>query len=241
MTREQAKDILAAYRPARDDDEPLVVKALALARQDAELQSWYEAQRQLDDAIRAKLQRAAAPVDLSALIHADVAARQSSHWRKLLPLAACLVLLGVLAGVWWSREHAPAGSFARCESDMAAFLKTFPALEVQTEKQSEMRQWLASRHRLAQIELPAGLEKFPGIGCRTVQWRDKQLALLCFMVDGEVVHLFVMRGDEFPAATLATAPQIGQSGTFTTAAWRNGEFAYLALTQGDAAFLRAHL
>lgn len=241
MTRAQAKDVLAACRPGRDDREPLFIEALAFARQDAELQSWFEEQQLLDESIRAKLQQAAAPPRLLEQIHAGVAARHAHAWRKWWPLAACLVVLGLLAGVWLNRDHEPAGSLARCRSDLATWLKTFPALEVQTGKAAEMRQWLADRHGLPGVELPGKLATFPGIGCRTVQWRDKQLALLCFMVDGEVVHLFVLRASEFPADRLAAVPQMTASGGFTCAAWRQGQFAYLALTRGDESFLRTHL
>src|SRR5262245_41938474 len=103
MTRQRAIEILQAYRPGRDDDEPLCIEALDFARRDLELQAWFEKQNQLDAAIRRKLLQASTPSDLLAQIHAGVAARRARRWQQSLALAACLVLVGVLAFFWINR------------------------------------------------------------------------------------------------------------------------------------------
>ena len=241
MTREQAKDILAAYRSGLDNDEPLMREAMAMAGRDAELRAWFEEQQRFDAAFRRKLDSLPSTGNLEAAIHHGVSMRRTRVWRQRLALAACLVALGMAAWFWLNPALTNRDVLARFRSHMAEQLATFPQLDLETEQHAAMRQWLAERHSIAQVELPAGLEKFPGIGCRTMQWQGRDVALLCFMVDGEVLHLFVLRADAFPPGKLSESPLLASSGRFSTAAWRHGDVAFVALTPGDEAFLRAHL
>jgi len=239
MTREQVMEVLEAYRPGVDDTEPLIVEALALAEQDHELRSWLEQQQALDGAIRRKLLTTEPGDHLLSQVRAGIAAREARSWQRWVPLAACLVLLAALAGFLVKhRVSDRATDFAGYRMDMAELLQTFPRLDRETDKLEVMRQWLADKHGLTRAEIPDGLRQYPGIGCRTLDWRGKELALLCFMVDGEVVHLIVMRQSDFPGDSFGETPEIVAAGKFTTASWKQGDTAYLALTRGNAAFLQ---
>lgn len=121
---------------------------------------------------------------------------------------------------------------------MAQFLREFPKLDIATDRLPEVREWLSQQHPLVKADLPKELERFPSIGCRTVEWHGKKLALVCFMVEGQVVHLFVMPRNTFPDAGSSATPTLAKVGSQNTASWANGENLYLLVTQADKAVLQ---
>lgn len=169
----------------------------------------------------------------------SVVAKEGRRYRPALAIAACIALLGLVAGLWLNRAPTAApGSFAAYRADMAQFLRTFPKLDIATDRLPEVHEWLRQQHPLTQANVPRALEQFPSIGCRTVEWQGKKLALVCFMVEGQVVHLFVMPRNTFPDANTFANPQIAKVGSLNTASWSSGDNQYLLVTQADKALLQ---
>ncbi len=167
------------------------------------------------------------------------AAKDGRRYNLTLAMAACFALLGLLAVLWLNRTPAAApGSFAAYRTDMAQFLRTFPQLDLTTDRLPEVREWLSQQHPLMKADLPKALEPFPSIGCRTVAWQGKKLALVCFMVQGQVVHLFVMPRDTFPDAGSSTTPTLAKVGSQNTASWASNDNQYLLVTQADKVVLQ---
>lgn len=243
MNREAAKIVLAACRPnGADANDPLVAEALALVQCDAELRAWFEAEQAADKAIAAKLKAAPLPEDLLARVRSGIQARIAVRSRRRSPtlaMAASLALLGLIAALWFNRTPtAPPGTFAAYRVEMTQFLRTFPQLDLATDRLPEVRAWLSQQHPLVQAKIPTGMERFPSIGCRTVEWQGKKLALLCFMAEGQVVHVFVMPRTAFPDALLAAAPTFAKVGPQNTASWASDENLYFVVTQADESLLR---
>ncbi len=243
MNREAAKIVLAACRPnGADANDPLVAEALALVQRDAELRAWFAAEQAADKAIAAKLKTAPLPEDLLARVRAGTQARLAVRSRRpSLPLAmaASLALLGLIAALWLNRSpSAPPGTFAAYRVEMTRFLRAFPKLDLATDRLPEVRAWLSQQHPLVQAKIPKGMERFPSLGCRTVEWQGKQLALLCFMAEGQVVHVFVMPRTAFPDALLTPAPIFAKVGPQSTASWASDDNLYLVVTAADEALLR---
>lgn len=243
MNREEAKSLLLACRPnGADARAPHLVEALALLEQDVELRAWFEAEQAADVAIAAKLKAAPLPEDLLEQIRAGTQARIARRPRQhsfALAMAAVFTLLGLIAVLWLN--HAPSavpGSFAAYRTDMAQFLREFPQLDITTDRLPEVRAWLRQQHPLTQANIPKALEAFPSIGCRTVEWHGKKLALVCFMVEGQVVHLFVLPRDTFPDAGSSTTPTLAKVGSQNTASWASNDNQYLLVTQADKAVLQ---
>lgn len=120
---------------------------------------------------------------------------------------------------------------------MAGFLVDFPKLDLATEQWPDILRWLTNKPALARAEVPAGLQEFPGLGCRELKWRGKTLMLVCFAAQGEVVHLFVVPRAGLPDAPFTSTPAFARVKSWSTASWTHGEIAYLALTKGNQAFL----
>ena len=243
MNREAAKIVLSACRPnSADANDPLVAEALVLVQRDAELRAWFEAEQAADKAIAAKLKAAPLPDDLLERVRAGTRARIAGRSRRpslTLAMAASLALLGLVAALWFNRTpSAPPETFAAYRADMTQFLRAFPKLDIATDRLPEVREWLSQQHPLVQAKIPKGMERFPSLGCRTVEWRGKKLALLCFMAEGQVVHVFVMPRTAFPDAMLTPAPTFARVGPQNTASWASDDNLYLVVTQADEALLR---
>jgi hypothetical protein len=242
VNREEAKSVLVACRPnGADANDPLFAEAMALVKNDAELRAWFEAEQAADKLIAAKLKAAPLPPDLLARVRAGTQARIVGQPRRSLPalaMAASFAVLGLIAALWLNRApSAPPGSFAAYRADMAQFLRDFPKLDLTTDRLPEVRDWLSRQHPAVRAKIPQGMERFPSIGCRTVEWQGRKLALVCFMVEGQVVHLFVMPRTAFPDAGLGSTPSFAKVGPQNTASWSNEDNLYLVVTSGDAAIL----
>src|SRR2546430_17331964 len=99
MNREEAKEILALYRPGIDDpNEPDIAAALELTKEDAELARWFAEQSALYNATRQKLKELPVPDQLLERILANPG-RTPLLWRSplLWAAAAAIVLFAGLA------------------------------------------------------------------------------------------------------------------------------------------------
>lgn len=245
MTSEEAKIVLHAYDPdVGASDDPRMTEALEQTRRDPELLAWFNQQRELDAAVRDKLQEVRVPTGLAGKILAGrKPASQPRQKRYLIPmaLAASLAFLGLLGVLVMERFKPPISEFAAMQADMAGFLVEFPKLDLATDQWPGILSWLTQKPALAGAEIPPGLRKFPGLGCREVKWRGRSLMLVCFAAQGEVVHLFVLPAATLPDAPSDATPAFARVKGWSTASWRQGEISYLALTKGSEAFLKSLL
>ncbi|MCI0744312.1 MAG: hypothetical protein L0Y58_02800 [Verrucomicrobia subdivision 3 bacterium] len=249
MTREQARRILELLPSGGEAPaDPETAAALELARRDPELMSWFQERQRLDRSIREKLRSARPPVDLLPAIVSgwkqQATIRKSNPWNhtRYLALAATVVLLfGIAAMIWTWMKPAEGARLTAFRADMTNFLKEFPKLDVYLERQSEVRQWLDQRPLYAKAEIPPQLRKFPAIGCRELAWRGENVALVCLMVDGEIVHLFIIPRDQAANSGARSEPRFAAAGRFATASWFRAGITYVAMTPGTKAFLKQHI
>lgn len=241
MNKEQARLILQATPPDGARDEALVAQALAVVRGDAELAAWWEKEQALDDAFRRKLREVPVP---DALADRIIHHRRRAAFRSqavYLPLAAVLVALGIVAAIFFGRTlREPKTEFAAFRDEMVLFLRgyrEFPKLDIETANLAQVRGWLGQKPWLTSTNIPASLGRFPAIGCREITWRDRKAALVCFMADGVVIHLFVLPASSF-AERVPPAGREFNRGRMATAVWREGETIYFAATKGTEEFLR---
>ena len=246
MNIEEAKLILAAYRPGTADDaDPHFAEALKLVRTDAELAAWFKAEQAADAALRAKLKSTPLPDDLLANIQSGLQERLNGRPRRNpfpLALAASIVVLGLLAGLLVFRPDPKAvpGSFAAFREDMSQQLQTMPSLDFNTDRLVEVREWLAKQPLGGEVELPEALTKFPSLGCRTMDWNGHKAALVCFMIEGEVLHVLVMPKGDLPDAPNEAMVYAKVNGR-NTATWTRGNHRFVAISQADESVMRAVL
>lgn len=244
MNSEEAKFILQAYRPDTEDDrDPRFVEALELLKQDPELAQWFEEQHRFDQAIRAKLTEVPVPRDLRSRILAGRSlVRPKAFYQRpaLLALAASIVLLLSVASLVWFQETEPNAEVA-WEQGMIDFLASDFRLEFPATDLNEIRDWLAAKTLASQSQLPARLENSPPIGCRTLQWNDREVALICFRANQHVVHVFMMNRSDWPQLETPGRPRMDSMDGWATACWGDDQTHFFAATQGDQAFLETLL
>ena len=238
MTDEEAKLILHAHRPGgQDANDPDVNAALEHVRTRPELLNWFEQQQQSDAALSRKLKQVAAPEGLlESLVPPQPAA--APGWP---PLAAAAAIAFLLVGsLWWASQNKNRPlEFAALRREMAHQLVQFPNLDLEAERWAELEQWLSTDPAWAQARIPAALQRFPGIGCRNLEWRGAKLGLVCFSVQGEVLHVLLIPPSALPELSLPLQqPEMLSVGRWNTAAWRDANLGYLVLTRASPSLLQ---
>ena len=246
MTNDEAREILSAYRPGTEDDhDPTFAEVRQMLETDASLRSWFDRERGLDGAMRRHLADIPVPVELLPRLLAApklVPAPRSPSLLRWLPLAACLALLLGLVAFWPGGPEASKTRFQAYQTHLADWLAAFPPLEREAEKLADLKSWLRGQPGgLADFTLPAALERFPTIGCRRVQWRDRTATLVCFMVDGESVHVVMLPGPSLEGAPAFSTPEFERAGELNLASWSRDGTLYVVLTKAPDAVLRRSL
>ncbi|MCS1409743.1 MAG: hypothetical protein M2R45_02928 [Verrucomicrobia subdivision 3 bacterium] len=243
MDKEEAKYLLQSYRPSgRDAEDPHFAEALSLARIDPELQSWFFRQQEGSKALSEKFQEIPVPKDLKARILMGKLEHQVQHrWAFKHTLAIAVAVLLLLTPIaFYLNRFEPAGpkTYAALKLDMGNYLSRFFVLEMQSEDPDEIREYLKSKHGFANFKIPAALAKHPGIGCQMIDWHDQEVALICFDIEQEVVHLFIlgpMDAEDAPTSVIPKFEQVDRWATFT---WSEAERSYFVSTLGDRSYLK---
>jgi hypothetical protein len=203
-------------------------------------------EEKLDQSLRAKLREAAAPPAgleeeiLHGFREPKFQPAKILFFRPLAIAASIALILATALFLLNRRPDRTADDLTTFRIEMAAFLKEFPKLDYYSEKQADLRQWLGEREHFSRLNIPSALEKFPTIGCREISWQGKKAALLCFVVDGEVIHLISLPLDEWNGFTGSQAQFSKQSGR-NVATWKQGNAINVAITAGSEKFLRKSL
>lgn len=249
MTTNQAKQILLAYRPwTNDAQDPEVAEALALCPQDAELAAWFENQRAVQAAIRARLKAMPVPEGLRQQIVSEYQAREltAGRWRRTtIATAAALLLVVAVVSLWQNlpRQPEPEVGFATYRNRMVrAIVRTYAmAMELETNDVTQVRAHLAQRKAPADYVLPRNLEQTQTVGCGALSWQGKPVTMVCFrtgkpLPSGEKSDLFLFVINEQDLASLPQldAPQFARVSTLVTASWRAGGKVYVLAGMNEA-------
>ena len=246
MDESRAKFLLQSGPPrAADQTDPAFAEAHAQAAADPNLAAWVADQQELTAALGDKLKEIPVPANLREYILAGgaVSERRTVHSRRTwLALAAGFAVL--LATGWWQWNSSSAGKTANLASlraDMTTFLSGPFQLELYSPFLPALRGHLAERHQFINYEVPAKLAAGAGVGCRTVPWRDRQVMLICFTADHQLVHLMILPRSQLPDAPAPGQIVSKQLGEWATASWADGQNVYLASTLASAEFLKGFL
>lgn len=244
MNNDEAKFILSAYRPGGEDaSDARFAEALAQAERDPELTAWFEDARHFDGALSEAVQTIPLPPELRASIVAGgkiSRPRWSPTRRNFLALAAGIVLLAALAGVWF-QQRAP--QLALWQRDALAFIEVLgrdeASFDMQNKDVAVLQDWLQAQHAPAPASLPAALRNMPSLGCKTIDSAGRAVTIICFKMEtGEVIHLAVTN-PESSARTQATAPRFVEEDGWRTASWTESDHAYMLATKASEDALRA--
>ncbi len=240
MNNQEAKLILQAYRAnGQDASAPFFAEALEQSRRDPELQKWFAEEMVLNSRLQARLESAIPiPPGLKADLLALRKTVRPAPWSfQLVKLAAAAVIMLSVGAILFLLLRNPA--------QLASFRNTMALSSAQTQEHvafeshdiAKIQQWLQSRDMETNFDLPATLRAGIAQGCRLVNWNGHQATMICFMVNGEHMDLFVMAQNGLPDFHANGAPQFASANGLMTAMWASGGKVYL-LTGRDKELLQ---
>ena len=229
MTPAQARQVLLLCRPGSSDlQEPEVVQALEVARQDPALRAWYEQHCAFQTALRNKLRQIEAPADLKARILAQrKIVSLPVWWRRpvwLAAAAAVVLFVGVVAVT--IRARTP-DRFANFEARMVGAALRQYAMDLKTNDMQQVRQFLAAKGAPADYVVPKRLAQLPLTGAGFLHWRSQPVSMVCFnQGGGQMLYLFILDRSAVPDPPPAT-PQLAGLNRLQVAAWSRDGRSYL--------------
>jgi hypothetical protein len=230
MTKDEAKRILAAYRPGDQDRlDSYFAEALRAAEKDAELARWFGEEREFDRAVAAHLTSVPVPFALKTRILANMAPRTTTRLRWLAPLtaaaAAALILLALVLTVSRNSDQ-HSGSLTDYEQEMMSFVKLPPPLEMESLQIGPIKQWIVER-KAPLADIPPGIAAVETMGCRILSFRGHPVTLICFCHGQTVAHLFMVNRAALPALEAGRPPVLSSKGDWTIATWADQHYAYM--------------
>lgn len=260
MTSEQAKRVLALYRPGTSDgQDPAFAEALELTRRDPELNRWFQDQCQVYSAIRAKLKAARVPEGLKEQILAERKVNLPGFWRRRpvwLPAGALALAVGVITAVLYlqPRDDTSFWAFQDRETHVAMRGDLY-GMDVRTNNLRVIQAYLAAQRAPIGYVLPAGLAKaaaaghVTATGCAIPKWRGHPVTMICFKTGrplplGSSSDLWLFVAD---ARTMTHPPtdltitSLASANPVTMAAWTVGDKVYVLSAMGDADYLKQYL
>jgi len=253
VNNQQAKEILALYRPGTADaEDPFFAEALQRCDREPELKRWFDEHCTVYTAIRARFKQIAVPEGLKQQILSECTARAKIIWwqrPELLAVAAAIALLMGLA-VFWLRTPRPGeDTFGHYSTRMTGIARRGDYLmDFETNDLTQIRSYLAQHHAPADYVLPAGLRKVAATGCAVEGWQNTKASMICFrtgkpLPPGEAndLWLFVIDRSAVKDAPASSAPQFAKVNRFITATWAQGDRLYLLLTEGDQRTIQQYL
>jgi hypothetical protein len=236
MNNDEAKFMLQGYRPGgRDAGDPAMMAALEQARRDPALAGWFQREQAHGAAVAAKLREIAPPPGLRAAILAG--ARVSGRadpvrpaWRHpaWLALAAGFALLLGLAG-WW--RFAPVGGASFEEYAMNVVDRGF-VLGKRGDDLAELKSWLAGQRGPLPGVLPAEFAALRALGCRTLEYRGRDVSLVCFERGKREFHVFVARREDLPPGE-DSPPRFLARGDLVAATWTDARNRYVVVSDAN--------
>lgn len=245
MNSEQAKVILACYRPAVDDaSDPQVAAALRLAQTDPALAAWYAAQQAIDAAVHRKLTEIPIPPGLQTrLLSQRPATKSSVTWLGWWRLPAVSSLAALLLAGFIFLQALPT-SFRAYRHEMVEFVDKPYTLDFEVDDLAQARQLMKDSGYPSDYVLPGHLSDYPLEGGCKRSWRGEKVSLLCFGEEDEGkpdVWLFFAPADKLPGSRSDSDLRYTRVDEMITATWVADGIRYLAVAEADEMDLQGML
>jgi len=251
---------ILAHLLAADDhpplrEEPEFLKAREAMEADAELQKAYEEAKRFAEAHPVLIRTDVMPQDIRMRIsrtlekHSPFSVSRTvmelSPWtiRIQFAWAALLVLLlagmSVLSSYVLDQQHTQEMAVAyqnqppqdAFRSYVGQMVENLPVLQMRSRDTTEMVSWLHQNGSPA-ASAPSALMKEKGIGCANLKGPNGTVSLLCFKVDGEVLHLFITDNQAVNVSGIQPAMQM-KIQQRDAVQWNDAAHTYLLITHDE--------
>lgn len=254
MTHDQAKRLLATYRPWTNDAESSeFVEALTLTRSDAELGRWFIEHCAAQSGIHARFVNTTVPAGLKEQIVSEHKARlNAAKWRapRRVPVMVCALVVLIVVGFWSVRNLTgeSATSFAAYRGRMVRSALRAYSMDLETNSAPAIRAYLAQHQACPDYALPKALTDVASTGCGVLSWQGHRVAMVCFhsgrpLAPGEKtdLFLFVTERTAAPDVPATETPVFAKVNNLLTASWSQDGRIYILAALGDEAFLKKFL
>ena len=218
MKSEEAKQRLACYRPGKDDPgDAFFAPAFAATETDSALADWFRDQQQMDDALRERLRQSDIPQGLLASLRETESAGavvgasgegnvfRPTVWLRVAAVAA-LIAISFLAFDFFNQSADAVEDFRAGMAQMAA---QGMLMDHESEDLQDMKRWLVNHKAPVYDECPDCIGKMKGVGCKTVQWNDHEVSVICFRKDtGKIIHMFVIEKNALDQQSAAASGKL---------------------------------
>lgn len=235
MTPEQAKGILLLYRPGTADaEDPEMIEAVALARQEPELGRWFDQHRSYQAAMRAKFRELEAPEHLKLALLAGqrniLVPSVPAWWRRPVVWAAAAAVMLLLGLALFPRRPPVPDRFVNYRETMVSAAIGGYYMDWQTADMEQLRNSIGSKGAPADYALSPELQQLSLLGGAVLHWRGHPVTMLCFGHGAARTWLFVVKtsGLPDPPVTGSNASKVSQ---LFTAGWTRGNETYLLASE----------
>jgi hypothetical protein len=244
MNTQQAKEILALYRPGTADrEDPTFAEALAACDRDPELKRWLEDHCAVYETLRARFKETPIPEGLKEQILAERKIH-TTPWRRPAVLAAVVafLLVAVLA-VFLLRPR----ENAYLNQMVSTVLRGYGMVEIKDPE--KVLAYFIRGNSPSNYAVPAALQQKAALaGCAVETWEGAPVSMLCYdsgnpRFSGLPTDLWLLVVDSkvVPVSAPANAPAVAKVNRATTASWTADGKTYVLIADGDEAFLRKYL
>ena len=252
MNSQEVKKILALYRPGTaDDQDPLVMEALAAAWRDPQLRQWLRKHTDDFTSVRQKFDGIPVPDGLKQQIIAEQrihilpAVEKRNPW--VLVCAGAALMAAVLAVMFWLHPRQRI-DFATYRGRMVTKAQEIYGMELETNNLNAIRSFLAAKNAPAEYVLPRGIKNARPVGCATVRWQGRPVSMICFKSrrplepgDKSNLWLFIVDNNAVPDAPAGIPPVVTEVNQIVTASWTLGNKTYILALSGDETLLRQYM
>lgn len=242
---------LHAYDPRRGAPPTNdCAEAAEAALADPQLRQWWDNEQACDTALCRKIREAGAraPEDLKTRILAAAAhegvspnglPRFSWHWATFAGAAAAVMM----AALFFTFLFEPTPAEASPELDLVIvqledMLNRAEAPMHRSESFDALVAHLESTGAPLPKVIPAGLSQEDGYACANLKVREIPVGMLCFDVDGELVHVFAIQRDSLPNQKDIPEPVLRRLESHSCATWTADDQIFVLATKAPAHKLR---
>jgi hypothetical protein len=235
MTRDEARFVLAAYRPdGGDASDPALAGALHQAGLDPALGLWFERSRAFDSAVAGKLAGIAPPPGLREAIIAGGRMSRAprpeqsrrpwpQRWVALAAAAALLFGVGL-----WSRARLASGPAALAEFALDDLVHGRHGGT--GEATGELERRLAATAQPLPAEMAVDFARLRATGCRTLHFAGRDVLEVCFERGGGEFHLYVMPRNGERDYGSGASPVLLARAEGAAAVWSDRQFDYAVVS-----------
>jgi hypothetical protein len=263
MTPEEAKRILALYRPgSADQEDPEFADALDLAdpgrrrgarasQVDPDLSRWFRQHCSAYLGVRGKFQDIQLPAALKDQILAEYKSHitppvRSSSRRLVLACVASVLVMASLLTIFF--VHRTQHQFALYRQRVVAKALGTYSMDIQTNSLTAINAYLAGRGAPNGSAFPPNVKTAEPVGCAVIDWHGKPVTMVCFksgkpLEPGQVADLWLFVADK---GDVVNGPEgaskaLAQEDRMATAAWSQDGKLYMIGTVGDQSVLQKYL